>query len=118
MSDKRKKLLGILLVVVTIFAFVVMLFAVFIRPSLDLHERATATRGLPKSIAIERLGIPWKSYSYREFASRHLNDLSHSYNPDPPDVQCDEVLIYSVLASMEILYVRDGIVVHVHSCAT
>lgn len=94
------------------------LFFVIIRPGIEMHRDAEGLVGKSRRDAIEKMGDPGKTYTAQEWEPGLRTDYANGYNPDPPRIACDEVLIYSELSMVIILYIREDRVVHVHSCGT
>lgn len=105
---------AIALVVLVLGSF---LYTTFIRPSLELQSKAKAMQGRSKAEVIEALGTPERALSRVQF-EQERDLIAKSYSPDPPLARCDEVLMYTKLATMALLYVDDGVVVLVHTCGT
>jgi len=83
-----------------------------------LSNDSSKTVGLSKQEVVGRFGPAEKTYSYSKYADSHQKDIAHSFEPDPPNADCDEVLQYSELATMALFFVKDGVVVKTYSGGT
>lgn len=84
----------------------------------ELRREAFTLVGKPETEVTALLGAPQRSYTVREYAAARRGEIAGSFAPDPPAVECDEVLVYEKGLRIVLLFIQSGRVVRVYSGLT
>lgn len=74
--------------------------------------------GQPRSRVLVDLGQPEDSGSQVEYRTQDRADIAASYEPDPPDLEFDEFLVYRWHLRIGVVFIRDGMVVRTYTGLT
>lgn len=83
-----------------------------------LAEAALSLTGSSKERALTVLGQPIAVHSGQTFNAEKLPGVRRSYEPDPPYVECDEVLEYRAGTRLVLVFCVRDVVVRVYTGLT
>ena len=115
-TDMKKAALniGAILVMVTVMGFAFNeTIGKDIRKGHQLREDIRAQRGKTILDAKRTLGEPFRTTEFGRY-KESLASYSQSLEPDPPLVECDQVLEYQQLATVGMLFIRKGTIVETY----
>jgi hypothetical protein len=81
-------------------------------------EQASGLSGKSEGDVIRALGEPESTYSGLEYAREGQKAVSTSYEPDPPTIEADSVLVYRKGLRIVLVFIVDARVAEVYSGLT
>lgn len=117
MTEPRKRLVAL----VASAAVVALPLFVWIRTVENADHVVPVLSGLvgqPRSRVLADLGQPEDSGSLVEYRTKDRAQIAASYEPDPPDLEIDEFLVYRWHLRIGVVFIRDGVVARTYTGLT
>lgn len=93
-------------------------YFLFVAPQIRFQTTTKSMMGKSRQDVLKEMGQPKASYSYKTYHDERHSTVVAGYEPDPPLIECDEVLEYSEMATLALIFVKNDIVIGTYSGGT